>query len=160
MTMMSFARLTAALSLAFAMSPATLQAQATEGQVFGVWKYTCADGACRAFFNLQQEGAEVISWTLLRDREKDQSTSIIRVPEGVALPPGLRLYVDDTTFFDIPYQVCDGSGCSAIAVMDAAMLSAIEGKATVRLAFIRYGEPQPIAYEVPVEGFRAALDAL
>ena len=154
------ARLTAAVSLAVALSPAPVQAQATEGQMFGVWKYTCADGACRTFLNLQRDGAEVVSWTLLRDRGNGQSTSLIRVPEGVALPPGLRIYADDTTFFDIPYQVCDGTGCSAIAVMDEAMQKALEGKKTVRVAFIPYGQPEPVAYEVPVEGFRAALDAL
>lgn len=158
--MISVARLTAAVSLAFALSPAPGQAQATEGQMFGAWKYTCEDGACRTFFNLQKDGAEVVSWTLLRDREKGQTTSLIRVPQGVALPPGLRIYADDTTFFDIPYQVCDGTGCSAIVVMDEAMQKALEGQKTVRVAFIPYGQPEPIAYEVPVEGFRAALDAL
>lgn len=149
----------AVLALALALLPAAAFAQ-TEGDLFGSWKYTCAEGACRAFLNVKQGEQIVVSWTLLRDRERDQSTSVIRVPQGVALPPGLRIYADDTTFFDMPFQVCDPEGCAAVAVMDSKMQAAIAGKNVVRVAFIRYGESGTVAYEVPVDGFSAALDAL
>lgn len=132
----------------------------TEGDLFGAWKYTCADGTCRTFLNVKQGEEIVVAWTLLRDRDKNQSTSIIRVPQGVALPPGLRIYTDDKAFFDVPFQVCDETGCAAILVMDGAMQSAIAAKDVVRVAFIRYGQTETFAYEVPVKGFRAALDAL
>lgn len=132
----------------------------TEGAFFGVWKITCEDGPCRAFVNIQQGEDIVVSWSLLRDPARDQVSSLIRVPVLVALPPGLRIYLDDTTFHDVPFQVCDLDGCTAIWVMDKAVQAALAGKEKVRVAFIRYGQQKTFAYEVPVNGFAEALGAL
>lgn len=132
----------------------------TEGALHGIWKITCENGPCRAFVNIQQGEEIVVSWSLLRDPARGEVSSLIRVPLLVALPPGLRIYVDDTTFYDVPFQVCDADGCTAIWVMDKAMQAAVAGKQTVRVAFIRYGQPNTVAYEVPVNGFADALEAL
>lgn len=132
----------------------------TEGALRGIWKITCENGPCRAFVNIRQGDEIVVSWSLLRDPGRDEVSSLIRVPILVALPPGLRIYVDDTTFYDVPFQVCDLDGCTAIWVMDAAIQEAIASRETVRVAFIRYGQSKTFAYEVPVTGFTEALEAL
>ncbi|MDZ4138537.1 MAG: invasion associated locus B family protein, partial [Erythrobacter sp.] len=104
----------------------------TEGAFFGVWKVTCEGGPCRAFVSIRKGEETVVAWSLLRDPARNEVSSLIRVPVLVALPPGLRIYADDTTFFDVPFQVCDLEGCTAILVMDAAVQAAIAGKDKVR----------------------------
>lgn len=135
-------------------------AQPAEGTLIQNWKITCADGPCRAFFNISQDGKIVVSWTLLHDPASDSATSIIKIPTGVALQPGLRIYADETTFFDAPYQLCEPDGCTAIIAMDKAMIEALGRQATARVAFVPYGGSQTTAYEVPVGGLGDALDAL
>lgn len=136
------------------------QAQPTEGELIQNWKITCEDGPCRAFFNISQEGKIVVSWTLLHDSTSDSTTSMIKIPTGVALQPGLRIYADNTTFFDAPYQVCEPDGCTAIFTMDHTMIDALGKQKTVRLAFVPYGGSQTTAYEVPVGGIKDAINSL
>lgn len=136
------------------------QAQPTEGKMIQNWKITCANGPCRAFFNISQKGKVVVSWTLLHDPASGSTTSMIKVPPGVALQSGLRLYADEKTFFDAPYQVCEPDGCTAIFAMDDAMIEALGKQETARLAFIPYGGSQSSGYEVPIVGIKDAIDAL
>lgn len=131
-----------------------------EGKTIEHWRITCADGPCRAFFNIQQNDQIVVSWTLLHDPAQGTTSSLVKIPTGTALPPGLRIYADDDTFFDAPFQVCEPDGCTAIFVMDDAMLTALSDKTTARIAFIRYGENETVAYEVPVAGLKEAVDSL
>ena len=136
------------------------QAQPAEGELIQSWKITCEDGPCRAFFNISQKGKIVVSWTLLHDSTSGNTTSMIKIPTGVAIQPGLRIYADDTTFFDAPHQVCEADGCTAIFMMDNAMIDALGKQETVRLAFVPYGGSRTTAYEVPVGGIKDAINSL
>lgn len=139
---------------------AQVSSQVSEGQMIGRWKVTCADGPCRAFLTLQQGDTNVLTWQLLGDGAVSTNSMILTAPLGTALPPGLRVQADEATVFDVPFQVCDEGGCVAVALVTAEMRAAIGAQDVVRVAYVRYGEPGPVAYEVPVDGFGRALDAL
>lgn len=124
------------------------------------WKITCEGGPCRAFFSLTRENDVVLTFALLRDRVADKVTAVIRVPTGVALPPGLRLEIEPENSLDGAFQVCEADGCTAILPLDAAAQAALATKTTVRVLFVSYGEANPVAFEVPITGFAEALDAL
>lgn len=139
-------------------SPAS--AQVAEGQMFGTWKITCENGPCRAFLTLQHDGADVLTWQLLADRTTKATSMLLTVPGGTALPPGVRVWVSDATNFQIPFQVCDASGCIAAAAIATDMATAIGAVDAVKVSYIRYGKQAPLTYEVPVAGFADALQQM
>lgn len=136
-----------------------------QGQAFGSWTYTCKNERCEAFVGRQEGDKAMFVWSLLRDRDKGQVRSVIRVPLGVALPAGLRIYTSESRFFTLDFQVCKAVGCAAVTVMDDAMQAAIAATESVRIVFIPFDQvdpahPKTVTYEVRVDGFKKALDAL
>lgn len=97
---------------------------------------------------------------MFKNPQTGEGTSLIRVPTGVALQPGIRIYGEDDTFFDIPYQVCEPVGCTAILQMGERFMRVMTDRETARVAFYRYGAQEPIAYEVPVGMMQEALDGI
>ena len=132
-------------------------AQVAEGQMFGTWKVTCENGPCRAFMTLQKDGTDVLTWQLLVDRSTKARSMLLTVPNVTALPPGVRIWVNEASNFQIPFQVCDASGCIAAAVIAPEMATAIGGVGKVRVSYVPYGAQSPVTYEVPVNGFGEAL---
>jgi invasion protein IalB len=132
----------------------------SDGKFVGKWLLTCEEGPCRAFFNLRRDDEIIIVWTMLKNPQTGDATSLIRVPTGVALQPGIRIFAEDDTFFDTPYQVCEPNGCTAILQMDERFMNAMTDRETARVAFYRYGEGSPEAYEIPIERLQEALDGI
>ncbi len=132
-------------------------AEVTEGQMIGTWKVTCENGPCRAFLTLQHNGADVVTWQLLGDRITKATSMLLTVPTGAALPPGVRVTISEASNFQVPFQVCDASGCTAAAVISPEMIAAIEGVKIAKVAYIPYGQQAAVSYEVPVDGFGQAL---
>jgi invasion protein IalB len=147
-----------AIGLAFAQdaNPTTF----SDAKFVGKWLLTCEEGPCRAFVNLRDGEEIVLVWTIIKNPQTGEATSLIRVPTGVALQPGIRIYAEDDTFFDTPYQVCEPTGCTAILQMKERFMKAMADRETARVAFYRYGAQDPIAYEVPVGMMQAALDGI
>lgn len=131
-------------------------------QMFGIWKYTCENGPCRTFMNLKDPKKDMIavSMTLLHDKEQNKSTILIKLPLGVALPPGIRLYTSDDYHQAIPFQVCDNSGCTSGTLLDKDFEEIIASVKTVKIGFYAYGSQKPAAYQVPIDGFSDALNHL
>lgn len=145
------------LSLA---APGAAAQTVPEGTMIEAWRITCEGGPCRAFFNIENAGRVVLTWSLLRDRAADQVTAIITVPTGVALPPGLRVELGDGRHVDGAFQVCEPDGCTAILLLDAEAQTALGARQTTRVLFVPYGAEAPVAFEVPVAGFAQATEAL
>ena len=137
-------------------------ASAQEGENAGVWRLTCDTGVCQAFFNIANEGSEdpFIGWSILYSTDGDFYSIIIKTPTLVALPPGVRLWFPNGDFANIPFQVCDGMNCQAVAVLEDRVRKGLSGNSTAKVAFTIYGEPEPKAYEVPIDGFDEALERL
>lgn len=131
-------------------------------QIFDNWMYTCEDGACQAVLSLASEetGERRLSWTFVYDPATDRLSSLVTVPLGVALPPGLRVKTSDGAINDWPFQVCDQEGCRAVAIIDDKTEAALESAMTVSLLFIPYGAKNAAALNVPMKGFAAAKKKL
>lgn len=134
--------------VAFAASPARSQEE-----TIGVWRVSCDEGPCQAFFTIQRDGSEIVSWSIVGDRTKGDASMLIRVPVNTALVPGLAVLASEDETFTMPFQFCNDTGCTAIARITDEMRAALGDKTMVRIAFYPYGQPEPLAYEVPVEGF-------
>ena len=155
----------ASIAFCFSVTSAALAQEASsttfsDGKFVGKWLLTCEEGPCRAFFNLRRDDEIIIVWTMLKNPQTGDATSLIRVPTGVALQPGIRIFAEDDTFFDTPYQVCEPNGCTAILQMDERFMSVMTDRETARVAFYRYGEGSPEAYEIPVAMMQEALDGI
>ncbi|WP_417463007.1 invasion associated locus B family protein [Kordiimonas sp.] len=134
----------------------------SQDSMFGVWKYSCSDGPCQAFFDLKAPEADqlAIGMGLIHSGETDEATLILRTPIRSALPPGMRLTITEDRKTDIPFQFCDDSVCVGFLRLDAETLDALSVTETVDVTYIMYGQRKPIAYTVPINGFAGALDRL
>ncbi len=128
----------------------------------GVWELTCDSGLCQAFINVKDPKADkvLLTWSIFYTEAQDTYSMIVRTPVRVALRPGVRVWLKDQDFADIPYQVCDGAGCEAVAVLSSRIRNGLSAKEKTNLAFIRYGSAEPDIYEVPITGFGEALASL
>lgn len=132
------------------------------GRVFGAWRITCEQGPCLAFLSLRDDatGDIVLSASLIHDRPSGKDTLLIRVGLGVALPPGLRIFAEDETRFNAPFQVCQSDGCIAGLLLTPEVQDALRGVFELRVAAVPYGQQQAVGYALPIEGWRDALDHL
>lgn len=142
----------------FAAQP--VAAEVVEGQMIGNWKVTCENGPCRAFLTLQRDGTDVVTWQLLGDRASGAMSMLLTVPSGTALPPGVQVSASETSTFQIPFQVCDASGCIAATVVAQDMAAAIGAVEVAKVSYVRYGQSVPLRFDVPVAGFGEAFDKL
>ena len=126
----------------------------------GVWKLSCDDGPCQAFISANANGEFAVAWSLLHDTTTNTSTSVIRLPDMVALQPGVRIVLADETQFPLTFQFCGQATCTAIAVMDDATIEKLGNAESARIAYYRYGEASARTLEVPVKGITEALERL
>jgi invasion protein IalB len=134
----------------------------TADQRFQNWTYSCNQGACQIFITLADSVDKEIKFsmsTVYNPKNKVVST-IVQMPLGVALPPGLRIYSDKTTHLDLPYQTCDKSGCSAAGVLDNTSLEKFKATESLQVQFIRYGKTAQDGFKIPMAGFSEALTKL
>ena len=77
----------------------------------------------------------------------------------VALPPGAQILVGDKT---IPagFQFCDGTGCTAVALLDAPGLKALQAAPKARVAWFAYGAAAATTVELEIDGLTEALGLL
>ena len=147
--------LLAALSLS---GPASSQAD----ERIGVWQLTCSGGPCQMFFSITSPETDdfVIGLSMIYDTSRQLATLVIRTPKLTALPPGARVTLENGETNDIEFQFCDDDGCSAFLPMTDGLEKTIAEQTTLNVAYIQYGRQVPTAIEVPIEGFKAALERL
>jgi invasion protein IalB len=133
-----------------------------EQTVFDNWLYSCESGACQSILSLAgEEGGEVVlSWAFVHDPKSDRISMLVTLPLGVALAPGLRLDVSTGQHLDIPFQVCDGQGCRAVAVADASLMAGLAAAEEVSFRYIPYGSQGATAVRAPMKGFSKAIARL
>jgi invasion protein IalB len=80
------------------------------------------------------------------------------LPLGVAVEPGARLILGETTI-DARYEVCFPDGCRAMATLPADQLGPLGEAASIELRFFAFGQEKPIAVEIPLDGLTEAVAA-
>ena len=119
---------------------------------------TCDAGPCQAVISMIDEGDEGMrfSWTFIYDQKSGQLSSIITLPLGVAIQPGLKIALNSRESFSAPFQVCDKEGCRSVLIVDADLETAFEASESVAVQFVPYGSKSFVEIEVPMAGYSDA----
>lgn len=83
----------------------------------------------------------------------------ITAPLGVQLPAGLKIQIDSAQVMALPYQVCDSSGCMAIAELDMDALSRFRDGKTLNVQFLKIDQ-KPMTLPVVLGGLANALKSI
>jgi invasion protein IalB len=144
----------------FLVTAATI-AQAQD-ESFGVWRYSCADGPCQAFFSVNEtaSGQPAVGLGMVHDTGADQTTLILTAPIRTALPPGAQIRPASGDPIPVQFQFCDETGCLGFVVLDEQTIARLEGSSNITVVYYRYGSTQPAVYEVPITGFAEARSRL
>lgn len=136
---------------------------------YGDWVVRCATPAqqtekvCEAATGLQiqvQGQSRLLAQVVVGRAAKDQPVRlIVQLPNGVFLPPGATLYLDEKAQSGIQtaYSACN-RGCFADAAIDAKQLSELKAaKGPGRLEFVE-GNRRRVAAPISFTGLSAALE--
>jgi invasion protein IalB len=129
---------------------------------FGVWAMSCDEGPCQVFVTLQDRETQslAVAWSIVADPATGAMTALVRLPLGMALPPGLTVRIDPGTAVSAAYQTCMDDGCLAVVPLDETLVGALRAGKGLGVDFVRYGATVREARFVPLDGFGDALDAL
>ncbi len=150
------------LLFACATSLSSAWAEAPEKMRFGDWSFECDGNICQVFSALAEKtsGKVAYSVSFLKDPSAGVHSIIILVPLGVAVPPGIKAYSDQTKLADIPIQFCDVTGCRAIAKLTPDNMAALAKSANLNVQFVTYGKTQAEVVRMPLNGLTDALRQL
>lgn len=76
---------------------------------------------------------------------------------AISLALNIRLGEDDLA--QVPFDVCLPSGCKALLPLQERVVEAMRGGGTAQVRFLQ-AHSTPVALDLSLEGFAAALDAL
>lgn len=128
------------------------------------WNYTCeGNGACQAFLGIRIADESVVAWSIQKSQKTGEVTSIIRVPLGVILQAGVRVYTADDAFFSLDYRICLPDGCSASVVLDDAIRKQLGSVDTVRVVYFTQApgeEAKSLSFGLSVKGVTEVFEAL
>ncbi len=91
--------------------------------------------------------------------ETPQPLTLIRVPLGVMVEPGLQVQIDAGDGRRIPFHHCRGDGCVALFPLPGELRQALEAGRKLRISFQRI-DGQTIGVPVSLLGITAGLAAL
>lgn len=148
-----------------AIAPATSaapQVQIPSNQLYGNWMFSCEQAVCQAYLSLSDSKTNEpkLSWAFIYDATKAKISTVLQVPTMVALPPGVRVYLDEKTTLTWPFQFCDKTTCRAIAVVSDSEFASLKRREQVVAQFFEYGRSKPVSYQIPMGGLAAATDRL
>jgi invasion protein IalB len=130
---------------------------------FENWAATCRDFAegprkriCSAQLVMQQSGTNqaVLTWIVGLNDNK-QLTTVIQIPTGVNIPPGLELRLDKAAPRKIPFETCDPGHCTASAPMDGVFVRDLSAASTAEVVAIAENG-RSVQFNVPIKGFEKA----
>jgi invasion protein IalB len=139
----------------------------TEILHFENWIVTCnefAEGpqtrACSALLQILQQDTNqtVFAWTIGFDSNK-QMVTILQIPTGVAIPPGVELRIGKTPARKIPFASCDPGRCIATMPIDAGLLREVVTVQTAE-AVIQGSQGNAVQFTIQMKGLDKALAAL
>ena len=139
----------------------------TEVLNFDNWSVTCQEFGdpsprrnCAAQLNVQQQGTQniILAW-IVTAPEKTQLLSVMQLPTGVIIPPGIEATIGRANARKLGYSRCEPQRCEAVIPMDEAMVRDASAAADAKVA-ITGSNGQTITFSFPMKGFDKALAAL
>jgi invasion protein IalB len=139
----------------------------TEILNFENWVVTCNEFAegprprvCSAVLQIAQQNTNqvVFAWTIAIDNAK-QMVTIMQMPTGVNIPPGVELRVGKVPPHKIPFASCDTGGCVATSPMDANLLKEMTTVPTAE-AIVQGIQGNTVQFNIQMKGFDKAYAVL
>ena len=165
----------AILGAGLAAAPAPLAAQTEapqsgaeiETQKFEDWTLRCRRASetqpkiCRIQQKLVAEtsGKSVLQIVAGRFGPEKVLGAVIFVPNGVRLPPGLGIQVDERATRAYPFELCDPNCCQVRVLLEGDLLKNLKAGLAGYVRF-QNGAGQELVVKVSLKGFSAALQAL
>ena len=141
---------------------------AEDGKVFQDWTVRCdqnpsnaAAGGCYILQNVvNSETQQPVMQIAIGLLKTDNSTvTVITLPLGILLPPGITLQIDQRQPARIPIQRCMPDGCKVQFRMSPEQISVFKGGIGGQLTFQdAVGRQVPVPFSL--KGFTAALSSL
>ena len=138
-------------------------AQRTEFVKFDNWTVTCMDFSegpkkrtCAAQLLVQKSDTNqtLLAWTVSIN-DKKQFVTLLQIPTGVLILPGIELQLNGVSKRTIPYESCEAGRCSAAIVMDASMMRDVTAAAKAKIV-IHTVNGQSLQFDIPIKGFDKA----
>src|SRR5262249_4670177 len=143
--------------------PAPPQPTRTEILRFDNWNVTYLEYAegptkktCAAQLQLHNTNNNqvILAWTVSLNESK-QFVSVLNVPTGVAIGPGVELQPEKAGKRKIAYDSCEPNRCTSSVTMDAALLREITAAPTAQVSIYALNGQQ-VQFNVPLKGFDKA----
>lgn len=146
---------------------APAQPQRTEIVTQDNWTVTCREFAgspprrvCSATLQVVQTGSNQVlfAWTI-GSNEDNKLVSVLEMPPGVLIAPGVELKLARGNVRKAPFLSCEATQCDASIVMDDAFIR--DAAATETAEATVYGtDGQGLQFNIPLKGFDKALAGL
>ena len=167
--------LTAVLCIVLAATPTPLTAQSAadqdsaenETQQFGDWTLRCLLASATqhrtCHFSLQafsqESGKQVLQFRVGRFGQGNSLGAVIFVPNGVRIPPGIRIQVGKRAIHAYPFELCEPFTCQARVGLEGDLLKDLKAGLAGHVSF-QNAAGKVMVVEISLNGFSAALQAL
>ncbi len=134
------------------------------GKEFGDWKVQCTDEEtqqCHIFQDLLEKESKqrVLHISVGKLQGNEDIATILTLPLGISLPPGIGIRIGDQDPKAIPLQACFTNGCQAAIKLDQESIAAMREQNEAEVYFYNL-ENKAIAIPVSLRGFSDALNAI
>ncbi len=116
--------------------------------------------SCKLTQSVNRESGTGSLALLSAESEGDRMQMRIVVPLGVLLQAGVGFSVGDVLTQVRPYETCDPSGCMALVMLDATVLSAMTSKDMGEVGISVPTSEQPFSVPYSLAGFKEGYAAL
>ena len=142
----------------------TLDAEtAIAGETFGSWRAVCKTGrSCQTYVNLANPKTKRLALTASFHFVKGTPdlTGVVQLPLGVALNPGVRIYMgaDESDAITLTPEVCYPDGCRAVFSLSPERLATFLAAEDYEVRFFTYiDQDHLVSMKVPTDGLGDAL---
>ena len=148
------------------LNPGLCHAEDVE-HTYGAWTLRCQSAAsassedCIMFQNLvlKTGGQPVLQFAIGRAPGADSPTVLMKLPLGMALPPGVTIQIDNAKPATFPIERCDPNGCQAGMKLREATITQLEHGQRLNITFYDGGR-KPIQVPLSLDGFADSFKAL
>lgn len=134
-----------------------------DGQKFKDWKGQCEKfegkkfcGVSHTIFDADKK--PVVNIFIRKVKGQKAPLAFIKVPLGVNLQAGLGLAVDKKEIAQVPYTVCDPTGCNAIVPLNNDLVKKIKAGKQLQIGLLLVNKE--IILGASLSGVTSALNAL
>ncbi len=100
-------------------------------------------------------GSVLVSAAVRKIEGVDKEQFLVMVPLGMAIPPGIRVTIDDEKPIPLKYSICHSAGCTAEVPATTDLVEMLKKGNKLMVAAINIAG-KPVGFPVPLNGFTKA----